>query len=177
MFCPIPLADADVGGIVTLVIVVLGGVLWLLRRLGESQTGSSQQQRPQQQDEGYQAGEEQVRRFFESIGVQTARPTPLPASGSGQPAKPAARPGKRQPQRPAAEPAATSAPVMSEKHMDELAKSLERAESMQARKAKAHIEAVVDRLSFPQLTPLQRAIVLSEIVSRRRGPHRPVTLQ
>jgi len=156
----------------------------------------------EEEDENYIADEHEVQRFLETLGVEaeprpepprrpqpTQPPMPPPAQ-PGQPPQPPPR-GPLQPEpeplllgpRPAPppprpRPARQVQPAQPEETYTfgtgptKLAPTAKRqvadAEQGPARKT----TSPADRLAFPQLAPLQRAIILSDILGHRPGPHR-----
>jgi len=189
------LADVDVDAIVTVVILALGGVYWLLKKLAEAK--DQERQRParngkavQEEEGGYAADDEEVHRFLESLGAKPdaapRQPPPRP-----QPVRPPQRPPA--PPRPAPEPkpAYTAAPQEEEEYVfgtqgpappaprptprvqpvQRAAKPAPERPATEAARAKALLE---DRLAFPRLSTMQRAIVLSHLLERKRGPHKPL---
>lgn len=187
------LADVDVDAIVTIVILALGGLYWLLKKLAEAK--DQERQRParngkavQEEDEGYAADNQEVQRFLESLGAKPdaapRQPPPRP-----QPVRPPQRPPA--PPRPAPEPkpAYTAAPQEEEQYVfgtqvaapaaprptplvrpaQRLGKLAPGRPAAEAARAKALLE---DRLAFPRLSTMQRAIILSHLLERKRGPHK-----
>jgi len=188
LFHTVTLAGVDTGEIVGIVVFVLYGLFWLFRKLAESKEqqrlAEQQRQQPQGQDEetDYVADEEQVRRFLESLGARQAQvqqPQPKPGPPPSRPPAPpppepvVLRPVPKAPRAPARahrppparpEPTRAPRPAPTAKVMTEE----KEAEPPGLQKA-----APVDPLALSWLPSLQRAVVLSEILQRRRGPHRP----
>ena len=153
------LAEVDFAEVVGVIIALLYGGIWLFRRIAESH----QQKAPAAAVPKVAAAisdEEAMRRFFSSLGVdQKAQaeqilPPPRP--------KPARRPKAR--------PQAAQAQVREGDYLaheaaqpftdiKQIAPEIKTVKRVQAR----------DRLEFPKFTPLQRAIVMSEIIGRRRS--------
>jgi hypothetical protein len=185
------LAAIDTGEVVGVIIAVLYGLYWLLRKLGESQ----QQPPPATKEperQTFTADEEQVQQFLESLGATPAQTSPQPARP--QPARPPRAPAPSRPPAPPPRPepaemtvALTPMPPLEPQREYAHARPVPKppklpprfvAEPKRAPKPPTlpseprAVTAPAQRLAFPRLAPLKRAVVLAEILPRRRGPHR-----
>ena len=102
MVClPIPiLAEVDTESLIAVVVMLLYGLFWLLKRVAESK---QQQQRlaeggssaEEEEEEVYVADEDEVKRFLEGMGVKQREPGP---QRPAQPSAPGRPPTERPPQ-------------------------------------------------------------------------------
>ena len=104
----------------------------------------------------------------EPLLLESARPKPRPAPPQPEPRQ------RVQPEQPEeayvfgagpTEPAATKLPQAT-------GRVVKRQVTKEKQEAARGAASPADRLAFPHLTPLQRAIILSDILGRRPGPHR-----
>ena len=179
-YVPFVLASTD--EVVTVVVLILGGLFWLIRRLAETREEAKKEspglrreplEQPRPDEEPALSQEDQVRRFFQSMGVEVPQREP-PAQP--QPAPPP-RPAQVIRRPPTARPYAPEPPMPAEaesisKPLAESAVSMEMVKSSRTLKQDARAADSEERLALPWLSPLQRAVVLTEILPRRSGPHR-----
>ena len=183
----VTLAAVDTGEIVGIVVFVLYGLFWLFRKLAESKEQQRLAEQKRQKQAGgdeqteYAADEEQVRRFLESLGARqapTEQPPPPPGPPPSRPPQPPQpepvilRPVREKPRAPAPPPRPAPAPRKPARapEPEPMAKPMaeQEPEPLSVRRA-----APSESLALPWLPPLQKAVVLSKILQRRRGPHRP----
>jgi len=154
--------------VVALIVLFLGGALWLIRTIANSTAGrrgpsaaeppGGEEEEQAEESPQYTASDEQVRRFLANLGVESAQQAAPPQA----PPRPApVPPAPRRAHRPQPSKAALSGE-----------RTLSLPEGGVAAAAAAAAGSAEDRLALPHLAPLQRAVVLSEILRRRRGPHR-----
>jgi hypothetical protein len=151
--------------IIGLAALLLPFTYWLFRRLRDLQTPERWRQREQEKEEdqraGYEADANEVQRFLQQLGGRRRpEPEPPPPPKTEQnvlilderhaaPGRPPARERKRR------------------------ARLLE--ENLVAAEEIEEVGGLADRIAFPRLSPLQRAVVLSELLARRRGrPRQPI---
>jgi len=183
-FHAVTVAAVDTGEIVGIVVFGLYGLFWLFRRRAESKEQQRLAEKKRLKQAGgdeqaeYAADEEQVRQFLESLGARQApveQPPPRPGPPPSRPPEPRPEPVILRPVREA--PRAPTPPPRPTPARQEPARSPEPAPKPSAAQAATPLKATEDvpgdPLAFPSLAPLQRAVVLSEILQRRRGPHRP----
>ena len=179
-YVPFVLASTD--EVVAVVVLILGGLFWLIRRLAETREEAKKEspglrreplEQPRPDEEPELSQEEQVRRFFRSLGVEVpqreppAQPPPAPPP---RPARVIPRPSTPKPYTP--EP---PMPAEAESISTPLAESIARMEMVKSSRTLRQDARAADseeRLALPWLSPLQRAVVLTEILPRRPGPHR-----
>jgi len=181
LFHTMTLAAAGAGEVVTIIVFVLSGIYWLFRKLAESkeQQQMAEQQRQKQasgdEQTDYVADEEQVRRFLESLGARQAPvEQPPPGPPPSRPPEPRPEPVIMRPVRevPRA-PARTHRPPPAPTPATEAEPMPKTLVERQVEPPQAQKTAPVEPLALSWLAPLQRAVVLSEILQRIRGPHRP----
>lgn len=195
-FSPI-LAEIDIPEIIAVVVAFLYGLFWLFKKLAEgkeeqrriAERGRARGAEEEEDDESYIADEQQVRSFLDTLGVEPEPPhQPQPTHPPMPPPAQPGRPPQRQPQgllRAEPEPLLLEPPPPSAAQPEQpeeayvfgagpiapapgVKRLLADTEQEPARKTMSPAE----RLAFPQLAPLQRAIILSDILGHRPGPHR-----
>ncbi len=168
------------------------------RAVGES---AGPEQEKAEKEDVYVANEEKVLQFLETLGAKPSperKPEPRPAQYPGrQPQRPERpEPARRMPQpverrvRPPQEPPPIARRVLASNGREPYEFGAETS-AMQPAPARRREEAlkaapeaevappptVGERLALPRLSQLKRAVVLSEILQRKRGPHRLVKPQ